>query len=66
MLTRLSCFNVKTNCFILFLKKYFQLRMFFVEKSNGYKKILGKKIVGQKESLIKKFQLEKNLGVKKN
>ena len=39
--------------------------MFFVEKSNGHE-ILGKKNVGQKESLIRKFRLKKNLGVKKN
>ena len=60
--TRLSCFNVKTNCFILFLKKYFQLRMFFVEKSNGYKKILGKKNCWSKRKFNKKISIEKKIG----
>ena len=59
--TRLSCFDVKTNCFILkILKKYFQLKMFFVKKKvMVIRKFWAKKIVGQKESLIKKISIEK-------
>ena len=43
-------------------KKYFQLKMFLSKKSDGYKKILGKKIVGQNESLKKKISIEKKFG----
>ena len=48
------------------LKKNSIEKCFLSKKGNGYKKILGKKIVGQKESLIKKFRLKKNFGVIKN
>ena len=66
--TRLSCFIVKTNCFILeFWKIYFRLKMiFFVKKSFSEKKILVKKDCWSKRIFDKKkFWLKKNFGVKK-
>ena len=48
-------------------KKIFSIKNVFVEKKvMVIRKFWAKKIVGQKESLIKKFRLGKNLGVKKN
>ena len=55
-LTRLSCFNVKTNCVILKIRKnYFRIKMiFFVKKKKLVKKIFVKKIVVKKEFSIRK------------
>ena len=66
--TRLGCFNVKTNCFILKnLKKSFSIKNDFFRQKKGFDedKKFGKKIVGQKEFSIKKKLVEKNIGVKK-
>ena len=47
-------------------KKLFSIKNVFVEKKvMVIRKFWAKKIVGEKESLIKKIRLEKNLGVKK-
>ena len=55
VLTRLSCFNVKTNYFILKIwKNYFGLKMIFCQKKGFGEKKNVQKIVGKKEFSIKK------------
>ena len=52
--TRLSCFNVKTNCVILKIRKnYFQLKMFFSVNKKG----LGKKFERKKVRIGEKVEL---------
>ena len=63
----MSCFNVKTNCFILKIKKIFWIiNDYFCKKRNfGEKKIsVKKRIVGLKEFSIKKLSVKKKFAVK--